>query len=48
MTSKKKLVKAALQHPELFKPAEIQYFSLWLKEKENQKAAKKTSYLKSI
>jgi len=40
MTSKKKLVKAALKHPELFKPAELQYFALWLRHKQEKKDAK--------
>lgn len=40
MTSKKKLVKAALKNPELFKPAELQYFALWLRHKQEKKDAK--------
>lgn len=40
MTSKKKLVKEALKHPEMFKPAEIAYFQLWLQQKKIKKAQK--------
>lgn len=45
MTKKKKLVKDALKHPELYSPAEIQYFQLWLSNKKKQKAAKKAAAL---
>jgi len=45
MTKKKKLVKDALKHPELYSPAEIQYFQLWLSTKKKQKAAKKAAAL---
>jgi hypothetical protein len=37
MTKKKKLVKHALKHPELFAPAELAYFQLWLKNRKEQK-----------
>ena len=37
MTKKKKLVKSALKHPELFSPAELAYFQLWLKNRKEQK-----------
>jgi len=37
MTSKKKLVKKALKSPELYTPAELQYFKLWLAAKKRKK-----------
>ncbi len=37
MTKKKKLVKQALKKPELYTPAEIQYFKHWLASKKKQK-----------
>lgn len=37
---KKKLVKQALQHPELFSSGELAYFQRWLSEKKQKKAAK--------
>jgi hypothetical protein len=38
---KKKLVKKALDHPELFTPAELAYFDRWLwHRKQHKKAAK--------
>jgi len=41
---KKKLVKEALEHPELFTPGELAYFDRWLWQKKQKKAAKiKTS-----
>lgn len=47
MTSKKKLVKHALKHPELHTPAEIAFFMKWLQvrkaKKEAQKAREKGS-----
>lgn len=45
MTKKKKLVKEALKHPELYSSAELQYFELWLSNKKKQKAAKKAAAL---
>jgi hypothetical protein len=37
----KKLVKQALKHPELYTPAELSFFGLWLrKKKEHKKTAK--------
>lgn len=45
MTKKTKLVKKALKNPELYTPAEIQYFQLWLANKKKQKAAKKATAL---
>lgn len=41
MTKKKKLVKQALKNPELYTPAELQYFRLWLANKKRQKQHKK-------
>ena len=41
MTKKKKLVKIALKHPELYTPAELAYFKRWLASKKAQKKAKK-------
>ena len=37
MTKKKKLVKKALKNPELYSPAELQYFKLWLITKKKKK-----------
>jgi hypothetical protein len=37
---KKKLVKQALQHPELYTPAELAFFDRWLIEKKQKKTAK--------
>jgi len=38
---KKKLVREALKHPELFTPAELAYFDRWLwQRKQHKKAAK--------
>lgn len=37
---KKKLVKQALEHPDLFTPAELAYFDLWLQHKKLKKTAK--------
>jgi len=41
MTSKKKLVKNALKHPDLYSAAELEYFRLWLKKRKEAKKAKK-------
>ncbi len=38
---KHKLAKNALKHPELFAPAELAYFELWLRAREERKAAEK-------
>lgn len=38
---KKKLVKQALEHPELFAPAELAYLDRWLWHKKQQKKAAK-------
>ena len=38
---KHKLAKNALEHPELFAPAELAYFERWLKARKERKAAKK-------
>lgn len=43
MTKKTKLVKKALKNPTLYTPAELQYFRLWLAQKEKQKRAKKAA-----
>jgi hypothetical protein len=37
---KKKLVKEALNHPDLFTPGELAYFDRWLWQKKQKKAAK--------
>jgi uncharacterized membrane protein YebE (DUF533 family) len=37
---KKKLVKQALEHPELFTPGELAYFDRWLWQKKQKKTAK--------
>jgi hypothetical protein len=38
---KRKLVKQALNNPELFAPAELSFFQIWLKERKAKKEAKK-------
>lgn len=45
MTKRKKLVKNAIEHPEQFTPADLQYMELWLAEKARQKEVKKKSAL---
>ena len=42
MTKKKKLVKEALEHPELYAPAELAFFRLWLQKRKEKKQAKKS------
>ncbi len=41
MTSGKKLAKSALKHPELFSPAELSYFKMWLKSRKERKEKEK-------
>jgi hypothetical protein len=41
MSKKRKLVKDALKHPEMFAPAELSFFDLWLRARKERKAAKK-------
>jgi hypothetical protein len=41
MTSKKKLVKHALKHPELHTPGELSFFQMWLRKRKEAKKAKK-------
>ncbi len=41
MTSKKKLVKRAMKHPELHTPAELSYFERWLKARKERKMREK-------
>ena len=41
MTKKKKLVKIALKHPELYTPAELSFFELWLRTKKKAKEERK-------
>lgn len=43
MTKKKKLVKDALKHPELYTSAELKFFQIWLAHKKEKKEAKKAS-----
>jgi hypothetical protein len=38
---KHKLAKNALKHPELFSPAELDYFRLWLKSRKERKDREK-------
>ena len=45
MTKKKKLVKDALNHPELYTPAELKFFEIWLAHKKEKKNTKKTTAL---
>lgn len=40
MTSRKKLVKNALKHPELHTDAELAFFRMWLTSKKKNKEAK--------
>ena len=40
---KHKLAKNALEHPELFAPAELAYFDRWLKARQERKAAEKAA-----
>ena len=42
MTSKKKLAKSALKHPEMFSPAELSYFKMWLKARKDRKKKEKS------
>jgi hypothetical protein len=39
---KKKLVKEALKHPEMYAPAELSFFQLWLQKRKEKKQAKKS------
>ena len=41
MTKKTKLVKKALNHPELYATAELKFFEIWLAHKKEKKDAKK-------
>jgi hypothetical protein len=41
MTKKKKLVKEALKHPEMFAPAELSFFEFWLRKRKEAKEARK-------
>lgn len=41
MTKKKKLVKEALKHPDLFAPAELSFFDLWLRKRKEEKERRK-------
>jgi hypothetical protein len=43
MSSKKKLVKSALKHPELYSSAELTYFKMWLKKRKEKKQERKIS-----
>ena len=38
---KHKLAKKALKHPELFSPAELAYFELWLRARKDRKQSEK-------
>lgn len=38
---KTKLVKRALKHPELFQPAELDFFGLWLRTRKERKEKEK-------
>ena len=48
MSSKKKLVKNALEHPELYAPAELSFFDLWLRKRKEKKEAKKKEKQESL
>lgn len=41
---KKKLVKLALRHPELYSPAELAYFQLWLRTRKERKFTKRKGF----
>ena len=41
---KKKLVKLALNHPELYTPAELAYFELWLRTRKERKFTKRKGF----
>ena len=41
MTSRKKLVKRALKHPELHTQAELSFFRMWLRKRKEAKKARK-------
>jgi hypothetical protein len=41
MTKKKTLAKNALKNPELFAPAELAYFDLWLRKRKERKEREK-------
>lgn len=41
---KHKLAKRALDHPELFSPAELQYFHLWLEKRKLRKEEMKAKF----
>ena len=45
MTKKKKLVKDALNHPELYTAADLKFFEIWLAHKKEKHAAKKATAL---
>ena len=47
MTKSKKLVKKALEHPERFASADLQYMERWLAEKKRQKEMKKKAIASS-
>ena len=38
---KKKLVKEALKHPDMYAPAELSFFQLWLQKRKEAKEMKK-------
>ncbi len=45
---KHKLAKNALKHPELFAPAELAYFQLWLRQRKERKRREKEARLSQI
>jgi hypothetical protein len=45
---KHKLAKKALEHPELFAPAELAYFELWLRSRREKKDAEKQERLDKL
>lgn len=42
MTKKKKLVKEALKHPEMYSKEELTYFQMWLRARKLRKEKEKT------
>jgi hypothetical protein len=45
---KHKLAKNALKHPELFAPAELAYFQMWLRARKERKERKEEKSLQNV
>lgn len=48
MTKKKKLVKEALSHPEMYSDGELAYFQLWLKHRKINKQKQKQTRIEKL